>query len=46
MAYRTLVQTLVSIFDGKWVFLNPFRAPEPLPVLNASNLSPETGFQL
>ena len=26
--------------------LNPFRAPEPLPILNPSNLSPKTGFQL
>ena len=26
--------------------LNPFRAPKPLRVLNPSNLSPKTGFQL
>ena len=29
---------------GKW--LNPVRAPEPLPILNPSNFVPKNGFQL
>ena len=27
-------------------FLNPFRAPEPLPILNPSNFVPKKGFKL
>ena len=35
------------LFSPKHVFrtgLNPFRAPEPLPILNSSNLVPKNGF--
>ena len=32
--------------NSLFLFLNPFRAPEPLPILNPSNFVPKNGFQL
>ena len=42
LAKKMKARTVVG--RGEKGLLNPFRAPEPLPILNASNFVPQNGF--